>query len=87
METIPQGSKAIKQLSAAGIIPPECTRFELLAEVNKAVRLRYEVFASEEQVQQIADVLERNPEEALEMARSFVFKSKTSDLTVFVELP
>ena len=44
-------SKAIKQLAALGVIPKECRRFSLTAEAGGTVRVQYEAFASEEDVQ------------------------------------
>jgi hypothetical protein len=82
MAISPHNSKAIKELIAAGIIPPECIRFELLAEAGETVRLRYEVHASEDQIQQIADALKRNPEETREMARSIVLKGPRSQVEI-----
>lgn len=78
-------SKAIGQLKDAGIIPPQCRRFELVAEAGKPVLLRLEVLATEEQVQQIADALERNSSETGRIARTIMFKC--AQKAVGVDLP
>jgi len=59
------GSETVKALVAAGIIPPECVRFELLISPNRAVTMCFEVYATEEQLQAIGDALKRYPEEAM----------------------
>lgn len=56
-------SKAIMQLKAAGVIPQDCISFQMIADVNDVIRLRYEVLADEATVQSIADAILNNPGE------------------------
>jgi hypothetical protein len=58
-------SKIIKRLIEAGIVPHDCTRFELVAEVNSAVVLRIERYASGEEYARVIDALVDNADEAL----------------------
>lgn len=72
----PNNSKAIKALIEAGIIPQECRRFELIAEPNQFVTMRYEVHVTEEQMQQIADALIASPDEAKRVVAAIAFPRK-----------
>ncbi len=57
-------SKIVAELIEAGIIPRHCSKWEMVADVKDAVRIRSEVFVTEEQYRQIADALLRNKTEA-----------------------
>jgi hypothetical protein len=85
----PHNSKAIQEMIAVGVIPQNCQKFEMLSDAEGAVLFKYEVFATEEQVQQIADALKRNPEEAQRITRTVLFgvNDKDSSPTAKVELP
>lgn len=77
MAVCANNSKAIKQLISMGVIPPECTRFEIISEVAKPVIMRYEVFMSESDLQQVADVFasEESAEEMEAVVKRLVMKS------------
>ena len=66
----PQNSQAIKQLIALGVIPQECTHFELILDPKEAIRAKCEFLVSEETMQKIADAFSRNPEEAAQILRT-----------------
>lgn len=68
-----QDSKLVKQLIAVGVIPKQCTRFELVMEVNQPIRIRMEVYASPEDTERIAEALEAHPDEVAEMVQQTVF--------------
>jgi len=76
----------VKALTEAGVIPLHCISLELSISVGKPIRIKTEVFATEEQVLAIAEVLQENPEEAREIARSIAFRSRSSDASVTVDL-
>ena len=59
------GSTAIKTLIESGVIPPECRRFELLAEAGGLILLRFEVNATEDQMEIIAKALSDNRDELI----------------------
>lgn len=89
MYTSSQTSKAIKELIDAGVIPKDCRRFELICTTSSPILLRYEVNATPEQVQRIADALIRNPEEARAIATFIAFPSRgleEADRSITVEL-
>lgn len=46
-----------KLLTDAGIIPPLCRKWSITFEVNQAVKIQAEVFATEEQCRALGDVL------------------------------
>ena len=86
MPFVSNTSKAIKELIEAGVIPQECRRFELVAEPMKPVIMRYEVMATEEQMQKIADALIRNPEDAREIVRVIAFPRRPGEEEVSVSV-
>jgi hypothetical protein len=61
--TIPQYSKAVESLLAASVIPPDTTKFELILESEKVCRIKIERWASEEELETIAQALIDNPDE------------------------
>ena len=46
-----------QKLIEAGIIPPQCARWEIVSDVKDAVKLRYEVFVTEAQYVAICQAL------------------------------
>lgn len=62
-------SSIVKGLIAAGVVPANCTRFNLSIAVGEVVRISCDFFVSEEQFQQIATAFSDNPEEAKAIAR------------------
>lgn len=52
------GNPVVRRLIEAGIVPPLCTKFELILEVSRAVRVRVERV---------------DPEQSADFAREFVF--------------
>jgi hypothetical protein len=76
MATASHESKAIKQLIRDGVIPPECRKFQLTADANGIVRVSFEVFASEETIQKIADAYADNPEEVALLAKRATFTTR-----------
>ena len=80
-------SKVVDELTASGVIPKNCRKFELIIEAGGVVLIREELFATIEQVQQIKEVLERNPEEAREFAKSLLIRSFSGSESVQVEIP
>lgn len=87
-EVVPAGSRAItpydipeivKELTAAGILPRECKRFELIMEPAQLVQLRFEVNATQEQVKAIADALIRHPEQARSIVKLIAYPRPESD--------
>ena len=87
MAFAPQGSQAVKALTDAGVLPKACKHFEMILSVNKPCLFRYEVFATEEQVQAIANALRDNPEEAQRIAKEVTLESPFSHTRVKVDLP
>jgi hypothetical protein len=73
----PQDSKAVKKLIEIGILPPDCTRFELVIDANAAIRAKCEFFVSEESLQEIATAFEENPEEARRILTSSIVTART----------
>lgn len=65
----PVGSKAVRELIDVGLIPRECTRFELLLDRREAIQATCTFFVSEEQLQKFADVMKSIPEEASQILR------------------
>lgn len=65
-------SKVIKRLIEVGLIPAECTRFELLFAVNAPVRATCTFNVTEDQVEEIAKAYEEYPEEAAGIIREIV---------------
>lgn len=51
------GSPIVKELLAAGIIPPNCRTFSFELKAGCLLRASYEVIITEEQFRKIADVL------------------------------
>jgi hypothetical protein len=68
---MPCGSAVIQKLLAAGIIPKNCTSFELVVKVNEPVRARCEVFVTEEQTAAILEALNENKDEAKRIIYDF----------------
>jgi len=68
----PPASKLVKALLDAGIIPAQCTRFDLHISFDDVIRATYEVIVSEEQFEKIAATLKDNPEEAKAFARALL---------------
>jgi hypothetical protein len=66
----PVRSKAVKQLIDIGLIPAECTRFELILDAKEAIRAKCEFFVSEDALQKIADALASNPEEVTQIIKT-----------------
>lgn len=67
------GSQIVKELIGAGIIPPNCTRWELVADMHSAVALRFEVLVTQEQYDRIGGAILHNPEEAKSIAQITVW--------------
>lgn len=69
------GNPIVKQLVEAGIVPPQCTKFELIFEVHRAVKVRTESFVTEEEFRRLADILAEHAGElaVADFAREFVF--------------
>lgn len=70
MAITPRESKAVKAMIDAGIIPAECTRFELVLDAKDAIRARCEFFVTEEQLEVVAAELRRDPLEAARFIRT-----------------
>jgi hypothetical protein len=66
----PRRSKAVNKLIKLGLIPAECTRFELVLDARDVIRARCEFFVNEEQMQQIADAFKANPGEAARIIKT-----------------
>jgi hypothetical protein len=73
----PQDSNAVKKLIEIGILPPDCTRFELVIDAKDVIRAKCEFFVSEEALHEIAAVFEQNPDEAMRIARSMMVTART----------
>lgn len=73
----PQNSQAVKRLIELGILPEECTRFELILDAKDAIRAKCEFFVSEESMQEIAKAFEENPEEARKILTTSIVASRT----------
>lgn len=58
-------SQAIKELSAAGIIPAECRRLEISFAVDQAVTIKCERYATPEEALAIAQVVAKYPAESI----------------------
>lgn len=54
----------------AGIIPKECTRFELVFDAKDAIRAKCEFLVTEEQLEVVAAALVRDPLEAARYIRT-----------------
>lgn len=73
----PQDSQAVRKLIELGILPPDCTRFELVIDAKDAIRAKCEFFVSEEALQEIAAVFEQHPEEARRIFTSAIVTART----------
>lgn len=71
----PQSSRAIRQLISLGLIPSECTHFELVLDAQEAIRATCTFHVTEEQMQMIADAYAANPEEVVQMIRTASIKT------------
>lgn len=65
-------SAVIRRLIDVGVIPAECTRFELVCAVNEPIRATCTFNVNEEQLEQIAKAYEEYPEEAAAIIREIV---------------
>lgn len=75
-------SKVVKRLIDAGLIPAECTRFELVFQVNSPVRATCTFNVTEEHLEEIAKAYEEHPEEAASIVRDIVRpRGKLHDLS------
>ena len=86
MTTCSSNNAIIKRLINAGIVPPLCTRFSLICNVDEPVRMEFDCLVSEEQLQEVVDALISNPAEASQIARTVFLKSRESDRTQNVNL-
>lgn len=66
----PVKSKAVKKLIEIGLIPQECTRFELILDAKEAIQAKCEFFVSEEGMQKIADAFASSPEEVMQIIKT-----------------
>lgn len=62
MSAISSHDPLIKELIDAGIMPRQCYRWRLIADVNDVVRMESSVFVSPEQMQVIVDLLKKYPD-------------------------
>ncbi len=85
MKAFAQHTKIAKALTEAGVLPPHCLAFELSLHVDRVIRIKTEVFATEDQVLAIAAALKANPEEAREIATEVLFKARNSEASAKVE--
>lgn len=67
---VPQFSNAVRQLIDIGLIPENCTRFELIIDAKDAIRAKCEFVVTEEQLGQIATAFKDSPDEAREIIRT-----------------
>lgn len=70
----PTRSKAVAELIEIGLIPAECTRFELVLDAKDVIRAKCEFNVTEEQMGKIRDAFTRNPEEISQMLRTGTIK-------------
>ena len=82
---LPHHSEAVRRLIEAGIIPHDCTRFELFAAVGEVVAIRTESYLSHEDFELLSKVLAEHPEEAARMARSMTLVDRSTDEKATVE--
>lgn len=68
----PQRSGVVKRLIAAGVIPGECVRFELVFDVTEPIRATCTFNVTEDQLEAIAKAYEEHPEEAAGIVRDIV---------------
>jgi hypothetical protein len=66
----PVASKAVRELIDVGLIPAECTHFELILDRNNAIQAKATYFVSEADLQKVADAFKRHPEEVGQIMRS-----------------
>lgn len=78
----PQTSNALRELINIGLIPAQCTRFELVIDAKDAIRAKVEFLVTEEKLQQIADAFKRNPEEAAQIIRTATVSTLSADHSV-----
>src|SRR6266853_4999223 len=71
-------SRILKRLVEAGIIPPQCRRWELRAVADHLFEMVSEVIVTSEQLEVIEKALLEHPEEANAVART-VFKALEKD--------
>jgi len=90
MAISPHGLKSIEKLIEAGLIPQECTKFEVMVAVGQPVRIRSEAFVTKEQMDALVAALTESPEAAREYARQACFMPRYSHRlspAVTVEFP
>lgn len=66
----PQSSRAVMSLVRSGLIPDNCSHFELILDAKDCIRAKCEFIVSEDQMEKIAAALKDNPDEVERILRS-----------------
>jgi len=86
----PRVQKLVARLVKVGVIPPECTKFSIVFDINSAVRIECEKFASEKEVFEVVEAIEKSPEIAApeiaaEVTKRIAFRVQESNYGVTTE--
>ena len=65
-------SEIVTQWIELGLIPNNCTKVTITAEVGKAVKITSEMFAEEDDILKVCDALRDNPEEVSAITREVI---------------
>lgn len=71
------GNEKIMALIKAGVIPHNCSNWEMRAPVDGVVTFHADVYATEEQFEKLADLLLADPAQCREYALEICFKGSS----------